>query len=390
MPFTSLDYLIARVSGGYAQRREAQKITSPAHTAGGWHSLFGGAGYPNATTYPGTDLVCQACTEGGGDAAGATILGMQMGGGVDTGGVTKHGTGIGALMVAAAGAPWQAKLVDLECYYRLSTTNVTGTGSRTLINTNTFTANAGTDEITYTNDWSPFSKVRFTTTTTLPAGLSLNTDYYLIRQTGTTAKVATSYINAVAGTYVDITDAGTGTHTLTIWRRNLDGSDANPGTGCEAFFVVQTAPTLGGPNLTASSYTNAAGTAGRAFQGSPTNGAAADAYATRIPHSGNAAGRYGPFLPKQGGDTGVRSIGSFTWSAGTAYGGSGVVALCIARPLADIMIPVTGAFSERDLVNQLMGLPRIRDGACLGWLLFSTGATTTNSPFMSVVDAAWG
>lgn len=390
MPFTSLDYLISRVSGGYAQRREAAKITNPVGTAGGWHSLFGANGNPNPTTYPGTDLVCQVCTEAGGDAAGASILGMQLGGPVESGGVTKHGTGIGALMVAAAGAPWQAKLVDLECYYRLSTTNVTGTGSRALINTNTFTANAGTDEITYTNDWSPFSKVRFTTTTTLPAGLSLNTDYYLIRQTATTAKVATSYANALAGTAVDITDAGTGTHTLTIWRRNLDGADANPGAGCEAFFVVQTAPTGGGPNLTASSYTNAAGTAGRAFQGSPTNGAAADAYALRIPHSGNAAGRYGPFMPRQGADAGVRSIESFTWSAGTAYTGSGVVALCIARPLADIIIPVTGAFSERDLVNQLMGLPRLRDGACLGWLLFGTGATTTNSPFTSIVDVAWG
>ena len=51
------------------------------------------------------------------------------------------------------------------------------------------------------------------------------------------------------------------------------------------------------------SYTNTAGTAGRAFQGTPVMGAVADAYVGRIIHSGNAAGRYGPFLPKQGGGT---------------------------------------------------------------------------------------
>ena len=118
-------------------------------------------------------------------------------------------------------------------------------------------------------------------------------------------------------------------------------------------------------------------------------GAAADAYAGRILHSGNAAGRYGAFLPKQGADTGIRSIESFTWSAGTAYTGSGVVALALMRPLADIIVPATGALSERDLVNQIMSLPRVRDGACLGFLMFGTGATTANSPVTLTLDAAW-
>lgn len=385
MGFTSQDDLINEITvNGKYLRREGQKITSPVHTAGGWHSLFGATGNPGATTYPAAaDLVCQVCTEAGGDAAGASILGIQHGGVVGPSD-TKHILSLGALLVAAAGSPWQIKLVDLECYYRLAGTNVTGTGSRTLINTNTFTANAGTDLITYANDWSPYTKVRFTTTTTLPAGLSLNTDYWLIRQSTTTSLVASSYANAVAGTFVDITDAGTGTHTLTVQRRSSNGA------GCEAFFVVQTAPTAGGPTLSASSYTNAAGTAGRAFQGSPTMGAAADAYATRVLHSGNAAGRYGPFLPRQGADTGVRSVESFTWSGGTAYTGSGVAALCIAKPIADIMLPVTGAYSERDLVNQIMSLPKVEDGACLGWMLFGTGATTTNSPLTTVLDFAWG
>jgi hypothetical protein len=289
-------------------------------------------------------------------------------------------------MVAAAGAPWQAKLVDLQGYYRLSTTNVTGTGSRVLVNTNTFTASSsGGLLLTYTNDWKTFTKVRFTTTTTLPTGLSLATDYWLVRVSSTTANVATSLANAKAGTVVAFTDAGTGTHTLTIQIPRYDF-----GAGCDAFFAVQTQPTAGGPNLTASSYTNTAGTAGRAFQGSPTMAATADAYASRILHSGNAAGRYGAFLPRQAGDTGIRSIESFTWSAGTAYTGSGVVALCIARPILDLALPVTGMWSERDLVNQLPSLPQIKDGACLVWLLFGAGATTANSPLTSTLDVAWG
>lgn len=59
-------------------------------------------------------------------------------------------------------------------------------------------------------------KGQFTTTTTLPAGLSLATDYFAIFVTANTFKVATSLANAEAGTQVDITDQGTGTHTFTM------------------------------------------------------------------------------------------------------------------------------------------------------------------------------
>jgi hypothetical protein len=119
-------------------------------------------------------------------------------------------------------------------------------------------------------------------------------------------------------------------------------------------------------------------------------GAAADAYAGRILHSGNAAGRYGPFLPKASGDKGIARVDSFTFSGGTAYTGSGVLGLCLVKPLLDLMIPATGVFSERDLVNQLPSLPKVEDGACLKWLIFATGATTANSPFNFTLDFAWG
>lgn len=57
--------------------------------------------------------------------------------------------------------------------------------------------------------------VRVASSTTLPAGLTAATDYYVIRVSSTTIKLATSRLNADAGTAVDITDTGTGTHTLT-------------------------------------------------------------------------------------------------------------------------------------------------------------------------------
>jgi hypothetical protein len=56
--------------------------------------------------------------------------------------------------------------------------------------------------------------VKFTTTGTLPAPLSSSTTYYVSYVSGNTIKVATSLANATAGTHVDITDTGSGTHSI--------------------------------------------------------------------------------------------------------------------------------------------------------------------------------
>lgn len=55
---------------------------------------------------------------------------------------------------------------------------------------------------------------QFTTGTTLPAGISLTTDYWAIKVSANEFEIATSLANALAGTQVDITDDGTGTHTI--------------------------------------------------------------------------------------------------------------------------------------------------------------------------------
>ncbi|CAB4176655.1 Tip attachment protein J [uncultured Caudovirales phage] len=82
----------------------------------------------------------------------------------------------------------------------------------------TFTADASTDIITRTTfnaRCNTGDRVQVSSTTTLPAGLSAATNYYYIRVTRLTGKLATSYANAIAGAAINITDAGTGTHTLT-------------------------------------------------------------------------------------------------------------------------------------------------------------------------------
>jgi hypothetical protein len=58
-------------------------------------------------------------------------------------------------------------------------------------------------------------KVRLTTATTLPAGLALATDYFVIKVSAGVFKLAASLVDALAGTAVDVTDAGTGAHTVT-------------------------------------------------------------------------------------------------------------------------------------------------------------------------------
>ena len=90
-----------------------------------------------------------------------------------------------------------------------------------------FTADAARDEITLANarPWGLADVVQATTTGTLPAGLAPATDYFLIPVSQKVTLLATSLANAISRTPVDITDAGTGTHTIT--RRAQTRYDCN-------------------------------------------------------------------------------------------------------------------------------------------------------------------
>lgn len=80
----------------------------------------------------------------------------------------------------------------------------------------TFTADPSTDICTKSaHAFKTGCVVRLTTTTTLPGGLATATDYYVIVIDANTFKLATSLVNANAGTAINITTTGTGTHTVT-------------------------------------------------------------------------------------------------------------------------------------------------------------------------------
>lgn len=86
-----------------------------------------------------------------------------------------------------------------------------------------FTADAAADTVTVTaiEGEKPVrlltgTKVQVSSDGALPAGLAAATDYYWILQTAARGKLATSLANARAGTAIDITDAGSGLHTITV------------------------------------------------------------------------------------------------------------------------------------------------------------------------------
>lgn len=80
----------------------------------------------------------------------------------------------------------------------------------------TITANATTNVLTASDHKrSTGQPVQFTTTGTLPAGLTELTTYYVIWASSSTFKVSTSFEGAVQGVAVDITDTGSGIHTVT-------------------------------------------------------------------------------------------------------------------------------------------------------------------------------
>ena len=94
----------------------------------------------------------------------------------------------------------------------------TTTISCTFATTDVVTA---TGVITVSIDIPTGTKIVFTSTTTVPAGLTASTDYWAIRQSSTTITVAETYLEAWQGTAMTLTDQGTGTHTVTAYRERL-------------------------------------------------------------------------------------------------------------------------------------------------------------------------
>lgn len=221
---------------------------------------------------------------------------------------TKHLLDLGGSLIAAAGAPWFIIPVDLVGYAKLTGTNVSTAGTKTI--------------------------------TMTPIGSS--------------------------GANVDRYPDGAGLRLAVI---SISTMGAN-------------APTM------QINYTNQAGVTGKqTIAGCVSTAAAPNG---TILNSGNAANKYGPFLPLAANDSGVKDIESLTWG-GTAHA-SGSVAILLCKPLigAPIPVPATGLFNLLDLVNSIPALPRLRNGCNLGFLFFQTGATTAGATLYMGGDYAWG
>ena len=379
--FSSMDDMINEMTtNGKFYRADWNKNflpTSPA-VAGEWHCLARGGGNPAADALynTGTNLLFQPTSD--------SVGGVQHGGNVSPD--YKRILNASAFTAAPTVAPCILMLVDMVGFYRVtSTTTITSQATtNTLSAFSTFTADASTDICTHSNiNLFPYTRVRLTTTTTLPAGLALATDYYVIKVTDTTIKLATSYANAVAGTAINITDAGTGTHTInTLLPRYTSGA------GLQAFMWNTNATALGAatPNLSLSSYTNSVQTAARATPTTLPVGKTACPNG-QILYSGTGVGKYGPFMPLQSTDSGIAQIDNIQISV-SYVSGEFSVALC--KPLLSLPITTLGVAAERDLVNQLPSMPRVYDGANLQWLIYNGAATPINSAIYGHLDMAWG
>ena len=178
-------------------------------------------------------------------------------------------------------------------------------------------------------------------------------------------------------TSVTTTGAQTLNNTVTL-PRYTDGA------GVQAFITPSTVMGAATPSISIG-YTNSASAAGRATPTTLPIGNTAAAV-TSVVYSGTGAGKFGPFIPLQAGDAGIKSVQSISLSASYV---SGVLNLVLCKPLLTLPITTLGVTAERDLINQLNSGPRVYDGACLAWLMLAGAATPVAAPLSGHLEFGW-
>jgi len=387
--FSSNDQIINALSNGQVFKQTWGKNFNPttAAVANEFHTLFRGAGNPGADALfnTGTNLLFQGIRDTT-TSAGA----IQHGGDVQASGFYKYLASATAVSAAATVVPGILKLVDVIGFYRV--TSVTTTTAQATTNTlgfgDTFTADAGTDIITMTSTTNIPSniltgtRVRLTTTTTLPGGLATATDYYVIKVTDSTFKLATSYANAIAGTAINITDAGTGTHTMSrLLPRYTNGA------GVQAIIFNPNSTALGAatPNLSLG-YTNSAQVASRATPTVLPIGKTAAANSLIIYTGATGTGKYNYTMPLQAGDAGIAEVNTIQNSVSYV---SGEYCVALIKEITELPLSTLGLAAERNLVLEMPSLPRIFDGAALYWIWGSGVATPASSAFSGTLNFIW-
>jgi len=386
--FASNDQLINALSNGQTFRANWGKNFNPttAAVANEWHTLFRGAGNPPADALfnTGTNLAFQAVKDS------TTSAGSIPHGGAIQPTYYKYLLSGAAVSAAATVVPGTLALVDVIGFYRVtSVTTITAQATaNTLGQSDTFTADAGTDVCTYTSTANfpsnilTGTRVRLTTTGTLPGGLATATDYYVVRLTDATFELATTYANALAGTQINITDAGTGTHTITwLLPRYTNGA------GVQAIFFNSNATALGAatPNLSLG-YTNSTQTASRATPTVLPIGKTAASNSIILYTGATGTGKYNYTVPQQAGDAGIAQIDTIQNSVSYV---SGEYSVALVRELAQFPLSTLGLAAEQNFMFGLPSMPRVYDGAALYWLWGSGVATPANSAFSGYLNFVW-
>ena len=153
------------------------------------------------------------------------------------------------------------------------------------------------------------------------------------------------------------------------------------GAGVKAFVVAQGAYTGGAQFFI--NYTNQDGVAGRISQTCTSN---VSTTSGTLISSGIAAGTFGWHIPLVNGDTGIRSVESFTFL--TANGG--IFALVLAKDLGALAIREANVPAEKDfLIDTGLAMPEIADGAYLSFLVLPN-ASIAAAPIYGSIQTVWG
>jgi len=359
-----------------------------AAVANEWHMMARGAGNPAADALfdVGANLTFIPVEDSTANAGA-----LPHGGNVQASNFYKFLLSGHIVSAAATVVPCTVAILDVIGYYRVtSVTTITAQATtNTLGRSATFTADASTDLMTYTSTTNLPSniltgtRVRLTTTTTLPAPLATATDYYVIRMSDGTFELATTYANALVGTQINITDAGTGTHTITwLLPRYTNGA------GVQAIIFNPAATAMGAatPNLSLG-YTNSAQAT---LRNTPTVlpiGKTAASNSHILYTGATGAGKYNYMMPLQSGDSGIAEINTIQNSVSYV---SGTYTVALVKEIGRFPLSTLGLASERNFLFEYPSMPRIYDGAALYFALGSGVATPANSAISGMLSFVFG
>jgi len=373
MPINSKDDLDAALAAGQTNITMHSKNTHSVGTqaAGVWYDLSKGAGMIawDAVIGSGTNLTFQPVS----DTTTTTATTAATSGSISTTTFTDTTHDTGRFTVGMA----------------LTGTGVTAGTYITALGTGTGSNNGGTYTVNISQTVTSQTITGTATANFIPHGGNVST---AVKQLLNASVVSASATSAPAFfQLVDIIGFIPVSTVTSTSAQTILGSQTYPryadGVGVRAYIVPISVMGAGTPTLRLS-YTNPASTAGRLTPAAPSLPVAnTTAPVGQILYSGTGVGKYGPFMPLQGGDNGILTIQSIQQSATMT---SGVYAIVLCKPIG-LPLPLTtlGVPGERDFFNQLPSMPIIPDGACLSWLMLAGAATPVNTPYNFTTQTVW-